>query len=79
MIRAELPWLFFFYLFLFLAVIFAVWISFEMARRFRENQALNDRTRCRACGLIYRFEDPLTPSVCPRCGERNENLKINIF
>jgi len=79
MIRVELPWLFFFYLFVFLAVIFAVWISFEMAKRFREAQALKDRTQCRACGLIYRFQDSKATSGCPRCGEINENHKINIF
>ncbi len=79
MIRVELPWLFFFYLFVFLAVIFAVWISFEMARRFRETQALKDKTQCRACGLIYRYPDSNAPSGCPRCGARNEHLKINIF
>lgn len=79
MIRVELPWLFFFYLFVFLAVIFTVWIFSAMSKRFRENQALEDKTQCRACGLIYRFPDSQAPSGCPRCGTINEHHKINLF
>lgn len=79
MIRVELPWLFFFYLLVFLAVIFTVWIFCEMAKRFRETRALRDRVQCRICGMIYRVEDERAPTGCPRCKALNEHSKINIY
>lgn len=79
MIRTQLSGLFFVYVLVFLAVILGVWIAWEMARRFRDNQALKGRLQCAVCGLVYRQRQPSGPEPCPGCGALNEHGKIKIY
>ncbi len=79
MIRVSLPWLFFFYLLSFLALIFFVWVVSETHRRSQRRRALRGRTQCRLCGCLYRLEGRPPPSACPRCGAQNEHQKIRLL
>jgi rRNA maturation endonuclease Nob1 len=79
MIRVELAELVCIYLVVFLAAILAVWITYEMARRVRENRSRRGWLRCRVCAM--EFED-LTPAGlphCPRCGSLNEREKLKVY
>ena len=55
MIRVPLTVIVFLYLFVFLAVVFAVWLLDERRRRRRVRRALQFRLRCAICG--FEFED----------------------
>jgi len=79
MIRVGLPWLVFDYLLVFLAAIFAVWIAYEMVRRFRERRPLRDRLQCAICGMEYEDRSPTPLPACPRCGSLNERLKLKYY
>lgn len=76
MIRAELPWLVFAYLMVFLAAIFAVWIASEMSRRRRENRSLRYRLQCAICGMEFEDKTSTVLPRCPRCGSLNERFKL---
>jgi rRNA maturation endonuclease Nob1 len=77
MIRISFAWFIFFYLLVFLAAIFAVWIGYEMARRNREVKALRHRIRCGIC--CAEFEDRSSDSSprCPRCGSITERSTLS--
>lgn len=79
MIRIALPWLVFAYLLVFLALIFTVWIAYEMVRRFREVREARHRLQCAICGMLYedRSREPLPR--CPRCGSLNERINPRIY
>lgn len=78
MIHVTFAWFILFYLLVFLATIFTVWIGYEMARRKREMKSLQHRVRCGIC--CAEFEDRTTNPVpqCPRCGSlaQRSNLRI---
>lgn len=79
MIRVELPWLVFAYLLVFLAAIFAVWIAYEMVRRFREARELRHRLQCAVCGMLFEDRTKAPLPRCPRCGSLNERNKLKIY
>jgi uncharacterized paraquat-inducible protein A len=79
MIRLGLAELVFFYLLVFLAAIFAVWIAYEMVRRVRENRSRHGWLRCAVCSM--EFEDRTSAALprCPRCGSLNEREKLKVY
>lgn len=77
--RASLSTLILLYTLVFLALIFAVWIFYEMLRKSSERRSLGGKVRCAICGLVYPGGDGVGPFRCPRCETLNENQKIKIF
>jgi len=77
--RASLPTLVVLYMLVFLALVFTVWIFYEMIRSLTERRFLNGKCRCAICGLIYPGSNGAQPARCPRCGTLNENQKIQLF
>jgi len=72
MIQASLTTLVFVYLGIFLSIIFAHWIAWNIGRMRRERQELRHRIRCMLCA--FEFEDGSSEMLprCPRCGSLNE-------
>lgn len=72
MIQVSLTLLVFVYLGLFLAVVFANWIAWNIRRQRAERHSFRHRLRCGLCALEFEDagHDPLPR--CPRCGSLNE-------
>ncbi|MEO6260992.1 MAG: hypothetical protein ABIP32_00590 [Chthoniobacterales bacterium] len=79
MIRVTFGWFILFYVLVFLAAIFMVWIGYEMARRKREVKSLRYRIRCGIC--CNEFEDRSTNPVpaCPHCGSLTQRINLSII
>jgi len=77
MIRVTFAWFILFYLLVFLAAIFAVWIGYEMARRKREMKWMQYRVRCGIC--CTEFEDRTANAIprCPHCGSLNQRSTLS--
>ena len=79
MIRADLPWLVFIYLLVFLTGIFVVWTFNATLRKRREARRLRHRLQCAICGTGYEDKTPETLPVCPNCGRANERTKLKAY
>ena len=77
MIRLTFAWFILFYLLVFLAAIFAVWIGYEMARRKREIKSVQYRLRCGICCTEFEDRSANPLPCCPRCGSLNERFKLD--
>ena len=77
MIRVPLTAIVFLYLFVFLAVIAAVWIADQWHLRRRVRHALQFRLRCAICGFEFEDRSPDSLPNCPRCGRPNERVAID--
>jgi len=74
MIHASLTMLVFVYLGIFLTVIFANWIVWNIGRLRRERRAFRHRLRCTLCSFEFENADTDPLPRCPRCGSLNERM-----
>ena len=86
MIPLDLPQFCFLTITVLLAVVVAVWLSYAMVRRIREQRAERKNIRCTVCGCAFPAPAPAAseasqnPEACPRCGTLNElNKNIIIY
>ena len=79
MIALELPWLVFACLFVTIAGILFVWISYELVERHRARRALRHRLRCPLCGMEFADASSEPLPRCPRCRSLTERRKPQFF
>jgi rubrerythrin len=73
MIPLRIGEIFFLYLFLFLAVLFVVWMSFEHGHRSKRYEPpVAKGYRCPICSYTYTADRDEPVHRCPRCGSYQE-------
>ena len=75
MIRVPLTVIVFLYVFAFLILVFALWLSDESRRQRAAREALQFRLRCAICGFEFEDRSTIPLPSCPRCGRLNERLE----
>jgi hypothetical protein len=73
MIPLPIGDIFFLYLFIFLIVLFAVWMTFEHVNRSKRYEPpVKKGYRCRICSHTYTADRDEPVHRCPRCGSYQE-------